>query len=407
MDLDGVVCLDLPLNVVDTGKAVDMVGGADEVARVSTNAAFAKDPEPLQLQLRNNRFHHPVRSSVQPSRNIVVEIRLPSGSDVQNVQAGIAAAVVENQPVEVTPKFRVETLYRFRGIADFQYYSGNNAFLQQTDKALFQGNLAEIEKLSFHTDSDLDILPPPLFSTLTQPFYYAYKQTPYLKLVDDGSGNQQVVHTVGSVKMFSNILTWGDVVPDGPPAGLEETPRKAVMDCVNDLKQLFEKRPSYTRRWLLNYLGPIVSRYLKFALPYVAYYYRSGPWRGAYIRYGLDPSVHTELAPFQVEHFRITGEDTKDDEEEEPMVEPHSEYVFDGTKSPNVPMVQLEDIRDGFLEKYIHTPNLRNKVHPTDGWFRDDSTRAIRKVLRAELVGLKESRVLSNTEKQRLVDERD
>lgn len=399
--LQDAVCLELPLEVVNLDKAIDAVGGPSEISRVGAQASIAKDSEGLQLNLRNCRFHHAISSSPLLSRNLVVNISLPKscyGGDMTNVVDALKRGAQQGQIAQVTPKLSVKQLHRFREVADFQYYTADSAFLMQLEQSIFKGDLAEIQKLSLQSKPELeDVIPPPRFTLSTQPFYYGYKQSPYVKFVDDESGQQRLIHTSSTAKVISNVLNWGDPVPNEPPEELENNPRDSIKQCIKELESLFEQRPSYTRRSLQHKLGSYVSRYLKYALPYVSYYYRSGPWRGAYIRYGRDPSSDSSMARFQVEHFRIavddaskSGSNCSEEKFDESENTANGEYVFDGTNFPDVPLLQLADIADGYLEQYINTDELRPEVDINDGWYPPITIAIIRKVLRAELVALKE-----------------
>lgn len=71
------------------------------------------------------------------------------------------------------------------------------------------------------------------------------------------------------------------------------------------VRELFEKRPVWTRLALaaqLNIAGSFFLFYeliwvvqpLNRILPRVAFYYRSGPWRKTWVKLGFDPKIHPE-----------------------------------------------------------------------------------------------------------------
>lgn len=415
------VCLELPLKVQNVSRALEAVGGPEEIARVTSEASYSKERAGLELRLRNDTFHHPITSTNLPCNNIVIEISVPKHCLQQsnnNVRNALLSAKQQQHEVRVKPVLHVSSLHRFRGMADFQYYTGNSSFARKANTSVLNGNLSGIQSLSFNPELNEeskeamlnDVLPPPRFSVNTQPFYYNYKQSAYVKVVDGDHGQRHLVHTASTAKVISNIINWGDAIPSEPPTELETTPKSAVRSCITELQKLFEKRPSYTRRALQHLLGPVLSRQLKFALPYVSYYYRSGPWRGAYIRYGVNPATSQELAKYQVEYFRISATEPADyqvlehlsehaDTPEAPEIAPedatkpqNSSYLFDGSVYPDAPMLQLCDIADGVLEDYINTNNLRGAVDNNDGWYEERTISLIRKVLRQELITLREER---------------
>lgn len=416
------VCLELPLKVQNINRALEAVGGPEEIARVTSEASYSKERAGLELRLRNDAFHHPITSTNLPCNNIVIEITVPKSCLQQsnnNVKNALVSAKRHHHEVRVKPVLHVSSLHRFRGMSDFQYYTGNSSFARKSNASVLNGNLSGIQSLSFNPDLSEegkramlnDVLPPPRFSVNTQPFYYNYKQSAYVKVVDGDHGQQRLINTASTAKVISNIINWGDAVPVEPPAELESTPRSSVRSCIAELQKLFEVRPSYTRRTLQHLLGPVISRQLKFALPYVSYYYRSGPWRGAYIKYGMDPTTSPDLAKYQVEYFRISTTESTDYQASEHLSEladtpenadvgledagkpsSTSSYIFDGSTYPDAPMLQLCDIADGILESYINTTELRSEVNDNDGWYEEKTITLIRKVLRQELIALREEK---------------
>lgn len=107
---------------------------------------------------------------------------------------------------------------------------------------------------------------------------------------------------------------------------------------------------------------------LRFALPYVCYMFRSGPFRDAHVVHGLDPRKDKKWAPYQTLIFnfrRLKPEVTevKEEDEEEGQRESH---VFTG-KEVNTPVVCycLCDIVDPILRKIIEESPLRDQFHVT------------------------------------------
>ena len=407
------ICFELPVKVVNVSNAIDAVGGAPEISRFASDATFMKEPEGLELRLRNDKFHHPIKSMPVRTKNIVIQVSIPYRYRLNNsLQKSLSFAEASDAGTTIVrPKYVVNHTHRFREMADFQYYTGDSKFALEMKRSVFAGNLDQIMRINLGLNStntpsiNNDLLPPVKFSVNTQPFYYAYQQSPYVKLVDDASGERKLMNTAASSKVISNLLSWGDQVPTSPPSALSSQPKTSVQECIDALRQLFAERPSYTRRALQHKLGSVLSRQLKFSLPYVSYYYRSGPWRGAYIKYGVDPAKDRSMSKYQVEHFRITSDDSNKIQDQE-VQGASSEYVFDGTAYPDAPMLQLIDIHEGFLEEYIETSDLRESVDESDGWYTEKTIAVIRKVLRSELVSLRDGKgALSNEQKFGLLNE--
>lgn len=56
----------------------------------------------------------------------------------------------------------------------------------------------------------------------------------------------------------------------------------------------------WTRRGIVNTLNESKDLYaIKFALPYVAFMWKSGPWRDCYSIFGLDPRKDPNCAQYQ------------------------------------------------------------------------------------------------------------
>lgn len=401
-----VVCLELPIKVVNIRDAITAVGGSDKIAKVISDGALMDDTGAFELRLRKDVFHHPIKSLGVHTNTIAVEITMPYRFRLRrNLKDSVRFAQFSDVEPSVVPKYLVTLTHRFRALSDFQYYTGDSSFALEMKKSLCVGNFDNILKVELNAVKTPtlcnDIFPPPRFSVNSQPLYYTYHQSPHVRIIDETTGEKKILTSTADTKVMSSLLTWGEEVPTAHPLNLTLSPKASIQDCVNALKILFDERPSYIRRSLQYRLGHILSRQLKFALPYVSYYYKSGPWRGAYIRFGVDPAKTPSMAKYQVEHFRISSED----DTKKPSTTPTGAYVFDGTTYPDVPMLQLADIADSFLEKYISTKALRTTVDENDGWFPGLTMVIIRRVLRAELVSLnQDNKVLTFAEKTAIID---
>ena len=85
---------------------------------------------------------------------------------------------------------------------------------------------------------------------------------------------------------------------------------KSFQDTISALQSLFAQRPVWTRRALRNTLKLAHQRtQLRFALPYVGYLFRSGPWRDAIVRFGYDPRISSDSRIYQTMMFRIFPHD--------------------------------------------------------------------------------------------------
>jgi general transcription factor 3C polypeptide 5 (transcription factor C subunit 1) len=80
----------------------------------------------------------------------------------------------------------------------------------------------------------------------------------------------------------------------------KESPMKAdqltelEIQCRNRLVAKFNERPIWTRQALEMNVPPQDVKRFKAVLPTVAYFFRNGPWRHTWVKYGYDPRKHPE-----------------------------------------------------------------------------------------------------------------
>lgn len=397
--LPRVVAIEYPCNVQDEAKALSMVGGSKAIER------FVADPESgLELRLRPDNFHHPVRSRQADIQTIVLEIDLPQ--HVFDAAKGDVPEAIRlaGPDAKVAPRLVVSKNIRFREMADYQYYTGDVPFVREVEESICAGDYEKINKLSLDSValSAQDVLPPPRFSLQSQPIFYKYKQNPSVSIVDDGSGEIKLVNKTKGSRIISSQVNWGEPIPHEPPRELDPHPREPVAKCVDELRRLLEARPSYTRKALQALVSPDSQRQLRLALPYVTYYFRSGPWRGAYMRYGVDPTSNPDMAVYQVEHFRIHPEGARPSATSDGRLV----FEFDGKTLPSANTIQLCDITDAFIAPYIKSAVRRSEANFHDGWFSSETMAVIRKVIRAKMVNINEHKPpLSEAEIEALVSE--
>ena len=81
-------------------------------------------------------------------------------------------------------------------------------------------------------------------------------------------------------------------------------PPEDVQKLIEKLQAMFKERPIWTRRGIINWLQTETYS-IKYALPYVSYFWKQGPWRDAYVRLGYDPRADVEGAMYQSVYFTI------------------------------------------------------------------------------------------------------
>ena len=95
-------------------------------------------------------------------------------------------------------------------------------------------------------------------------------------------------------------IRWEDPSPDFPGGGFAQDNRPGRHgELFEQLDEAFGSRPVWSTLALRNTLG--VSREaLRETLPFVAYKFRDGPWKGLWTRYGYDPRTIPAARDLQV-----------------------------------------------------------------------------------------------------------
>jgi general transcription factor 3C polypeptide 5 (transcription factor C subunit 1) len=97
-------------------------------------------------------------------------------------------------------------------------------------------------------------------------------------------------------------------LPSGPDENAPsiDSLGETMQRLIKQLKTLFEERPIWTRRALSNQLeDPDWYNVIKFAYHYFGYTFKSGPWRDAIIKYGIDPRTDPKFRIYQTMVFQL------------------------------------------------------------------------------------------------------
>jgi len=171
------------------------------------------------------------------------------------------------------------------------------------------------------------------------------------------------------------------IVPSSPSSHLDplsNTPPSLQL-CVERLRAFFAERPISTRRAIFNtYLarhGLGITHdsdnwrpLYRFALPYVCYMFRSGPFRDAYVLFGIDPRKEAKWSNYQTAAFNFrTGKWRNKSVVQDDMKrlwEMRNSHVFTGKDvDTQVLLYCFVDIEDPMLRKLIDESPLREKFH--------------------------------------------
>lgn len=291
--------------------------------------------------------------------------------------------------------------------------------------------------------SNVDVIPPPSFGLNDVPFNYlyvsnhqqqtninpnSYRQNPSVKQSTDPTGKVTTVNTQKASKILTFLLRYDDEVPTKPRDACPpiQTLEKPIQETIAFLQSLFEKQPIWTRRAIRNHIkNPEYFTALRHAVPYVGFIFRSGPWRDAIIKFGVDPRTNPHYRIYQTFMFKILPQ------------EPALARDGGGGRRHNLPRPSLEAAteqteinthiftatlplpRDGriWMARDIADPQLHSILFPgpdpdnpppdfiretcenvTDGWFGNGTVAKVKTIMRAKIQTLIEGRVPDDAE---------
>ncbi|KAK9429052.1 RNA polymerase III transcription factor IIIC subunit-domain-containing protein [Lipomyces doorenjongii] len=430
-----ITCIEHPGAVHDVDRAILTLGGKDALRKVTINSG---GQTPLQLTLcPEDRFSHPIVSrSTAHGHSIVLQVKVKKTLLAQHGGDLRKTLEAHRNAYTVAPCAIVNCFVRFREMADYQYTTINSPFVSSIRSSLYSGDLDAITQLTFSDSqpsaTDFDMPPPPRFSRITVPFDYSYRQNPAVHAVTDSSGATRLVNKSIVQRLFSKVVRWTDAaVPDESyatknlPVAKATAANPRMLDIIELLRTKFEERPIWTRRALEEEaldeeLRHIWASHVKFALPYVAFTWKSGPWRATYTKYGIDPRKDKKYAKYQTEYFRIAPKDEeegkrpgrtvplKDEEDVDDTKPPDVDvptHIFDGIHLPAGRSFQLCDITDPVLAELVQHGGLRDEADEKDGWYKATTMSKIRRIIRLKLMALWNGQSIKQMDVAKILEE--
>lgn len=277
---------------------------------------------------------------------------------------------------------------------------------------------------------NVDLVPPPALTKTFIPYQYTYRQNPTVKLSQDTSGNITAVNTQMPNKVFTHLVTCD--IPEVPSEPREGIPPISSLDpelqkVIATVQELFKDRLAWTRRALLNAIPGKDQRYvLKYAISYVGYIFRSGPWRDAIVKLGHDPRKDVDSRKYQTFVFRVlgrrepeVGRDGGGSAKQHQQASTNSSRNFSGLDISSIPTVtrtenptshlwtgkaplaldgkiwMVCDIVDPILNQILYPPNANNKTFLrseceifSDGWYGSGTLAKAKVIMRHKIHAL-------------------
>ncbi|OOO11876.1 Transcription factor IIIC, subunit 5 [Aspergillus oryzae] len=438
-----IVTVEHPAIIKNVDKAIDTLRGNTGISKI-LNPPKADSPANLYLR-PEDPMSRPIQSTSLPSNNILLKVTVPRrtgrkrkrGSDEPFTGVPVSTLGPEFQPrrsarellrslSDNVGRYQIEPVGLVSRMPDFAFSSTGSSFSNRFREQILPFDYEKMKQFNLDMakgmSSNVDIIPPPSFSQGDIPFTYAYRQNQAVRQSIDSSGNITTVNTQKSTKVLTHLVSYD--VPEVPSKPNENTPPLETQDAtlretVAIIRDLFDKRPAWTRRGLRNHLSTIEQRYaLRLAIPYVGYIMRSGPWRDAIIKFGHDPRTSPDYRPYQTVMFRILPKEADVARDgyagrrhavprlNEPVTDPSTDlrsntHIFTG---------QLPLPLDGRMWMFcdITDPLLRSIVFPaeeapgfiretcdtiSDGWYGSGTLAKLKLIMRHKILGLIEERI--------------
>ncbi|XP_064649634.1 general transcription factor 3C polypeptide 5-like [Lineus longissimus] len=296
------VCVEYPGIVKNVDRMLETLGGIRSVSRV-----VADQTRRLGVSFRpGDCYCKSAYADRFSSVGFVMKVRRKK---VKGQESGQEEFKYDAEVVGI-----VDTMFKFEALMDFQYLPMMRT-KQDTYKSIRdQLVISKLEHSSWIQKPAPLFLLPPLFSRIDQSVLYMYrpdKQFGRVKTADGAAVLAKEEHTIGLGRQrrthFTTLVKWENDIPLAPnPEAIEKLMPKVVkeMDKVDELRKMFEIRPIWSKNAIRSNIDCMPTK-LKFYLPFVAYYYLTGPWRAMWVRYGYDPKTDKTAKRLQTIDFRI------------------------------------------------------------------------------------------------------
>ncbi|KAL1304170.1 hypothetical protein AAFC00_000595 [Neodothiora populina] len=429
---DRVVTLEHPCIVNDVDKAIKSLGGEQHMKNL---LAPCGQTLPVGLSLRpHDTLAKKLVSREVPVQNILLRVTLPKctgrkrkrGSGEPFVypvdqDRGVVASHSPDAPLllqhlrdnadryTIQPIGPVKETHRFRSLPDFQIKSGTQTVMSQIGQHLVDASLASIKRFDLDTTPGIrpgeEMLPPPSFTNLSQTMNYSYKQNQGASTVTDAQGHVKAVN-LQKPKKRAVLAVPADTehIPTGPPpdlTALEDT-NVYLEQAVKNISALLEKRPVVTRRVAMNLIDWGSESLFKEATQYVGYSFKSGPWRDALVKWGIDPRKDPKYRIYQTLSFQLMSKDKMMAEakmlpdgrntwirSERYRKDEQPSHIFDGNGiTTNGKTWQICDIKEPLIKRLLDTNELRDTCdNESCGWYHNGTMSKVRIIMR-DMIGM-------------------
>ncbi|KAI4951915.1 hypothetical protein J4E91_003376 [Alternaria rosae] len=279
----------------------------------------------------------------------------------------------------------VDETHRFRNMPDLQYAASHNETMVGLRDHVLPKRYEQLLRYNVNTRAGADLTksvgPSPEFIQMPIAFNYRFQQNSNVKYTDQGVVN---IQRSLAYNAYTIVKPTDEHVPTGPRPGLpaERDLSPYMQSLIANIRTLLLQRPIVTRQLLYNRLGWDKRTKLRQAAIYCGFFFESGPWREALVRWGVDPRKDPEYRKYQTVSFLsyIKSGTSKHRAVFDQHVlklakmspeELETEHTFDGVNvSRTGNLFQFCDITDPLIAKILATKDIRATCAPTfQGWY--------------------------------------
>lgn len=442
------VSVEHPCIVKNVDKAISMLGGSSAIAQI-----LEKDNEkPMALSFHpEDRAARPVLSTNATGTNVLLKITVPKRTGRKRKRGSDDSFTYENgegsprkdaryllrslndnsAAYSLEPIATIPSTHVWRSMPDFVYSTATSPFFDNFRSSILPLSYPTLKtyKLDLSqttSTTSTEVIPPPILSTASVPHNYAYRQNPAVKTITDPlTGTKTLLNTQAAMKVHTWQMHFNEhpypttTPPHAPP--LSTLPHN-FQGLVYILNSLFTTRPLWTRRALLNHLPNNAPIFLtRYALAYVSFAIRSGPWRDTYCRFGVDPrsdpqyrkyqSILVQLVPSKgprTSSLNPTNTNAANMDADTVAYArtwsrspDRSSHIFTGTGSvpPDGKAWQLCDLQDPHLKTLVDVPELHLRAKCEEryfGWYPNGTVSKIRILLKTKVDAMMDGMTLAD-----------
>ncbi|KAG5438768.1 hypothetical protein PCANB_002488 [Pneumocystis canis] len=362
------ISIEYPGKVINFERCFETLGGIEAIREICLQDDDSDGKKCLELRWwPKNPLEHPIQARPIKVCNLLLQVKKRYQKTEKNTSTNDLSNIIEYKVIGIIKK-----TFRFRDMFDLQYNTHASPFIKMWNSSIVPLEFDSLDLFSISSQEkndsqNLDLPVPSVFSRTKIPHNYWYRQNPSLIKVQKDS-KLRLVNKSKAQRIWSISVPWETkTVPTEPHIQLPNTPEQNIQNILNLLKILFEERPIWTRRaisYKVKEKDPEMCVYLKYALAYIAYHWRSGPWRDTYVKYGIDPRTDQKYRFFQTVSFTYRPSENLDSTNlsSEQKEESNSPIFTGQTLYQQTRVFQILDITDCLLVQLLNKIPLRTKA---------------------------------------------